>query len=203
MIGSLRGELTVKELRHDNIAVLVVDVNGVGYELLCDARLYRELPQPGSSVALSVHTHVREGSFTLYGFATRGDRYIFEELLTAHGVGPSLALAILGSLGVNDLVAAVAANDQRALTQVPGVGAKTAQRLLLELGQRLELFASTTEVSAGSLPGVREQRAEVSEALGALGYGSNEIREVLAGLPELEGVDQMLRHALAALAPGR
>ena len=203
MIGSLRGVLAERCLNRDGTATVVIDVNGVGYELAVSARDYQLLPPVNGPAFLSVHTHMREGSLTLYGFADREERELFELLLGAHGVGPAMALAILGAMTAAELVAAVASGDVKALTKVSGVGTKTAQRLILELAQRVEMMAiSIPRLHEQQIPD-RELLAEVSEALGALGYANEEIRAVTRELGDLDTVDELLRAALAQLAPRR
>jgi Holliday junction DNA helicase RuvA len=203
MIGSLRGVLAERHLHRDGTATVIVEVNGVGYELAVDARHYQDLPALNSTVAMSVHTHMREGSLTLYGFADRDERDLFELLLGAHGVGPAMALAILGSMSTAELVSAVSSGDVKTLTQVPGVGMKTAQRLILELAQRIDAMVLVTPQSRGEKLPDRKILTEVSEALGALGYGNDEIRTVMRELGELNSVDDLLRAALSQLAPRR
>lgn len=203
MIGLIAGELIDRELRKDGTAAVLVNVNGVGYELVISSRHFEALPHLDAKVSMRVHTHVRESAITLYGFATSEERSIFDLLLGAHGVGPAMALAILGSISTQELVAAVRAGDVKLLTTVPGIGAKTAQRLILELAQRLDSFvivASEGQRSASIHSGVR---SEVIEALDALGYGTVEIRDVLRELPEMDSVDDLLRAALSELAPRR
>lgn len=203
MIGSLRGLLTERHLHKDGSATVIVEVNGVGYELAVSARQYQGLPASNTTIAMSVHTHMREGSLTLYGFGDRDERELFELLLSAHGVGPAMALAVLGSMSTVELIAAVSSGDIKALTQVPGVGTKTAQRLILELAQRIEAMALDIphlRVATSTDP---ELFTEVSEALVTLGYGSDEIRTVMRELGDLHTVDELLRAALTQLAPRR
>ncbi len=135
MIGSLRGTLSEVVLGETS-AELVVDVGGVGYVVEVAPRLAAELGRPGSPVALAVHTHVREGAISLFGFAGPGERRAFELLIGAHGVGPALALAILSTFTPDALARALAAEDVDSLVLVPGVGRKTAARLVVELAPR-------------------------------------------------------------------
>lgn len=199
MIGSIRGVVIDRDLRRDATAHVLVDVNGIGYELVVSARHYRDLAHGGDVASFSVHTHMREGAIVLYGFPEREERALFETLLATHGVGPSLALAILSSLPPTELVAAIMAHDVRALTAVPGVGAKTAQRLILELAERLDGLTVNVAPSVDD----RSVRVEASEALEALGYGAEEIRAVMRELDAHITVDDLLRAALAQLAPRR
>ncbi|HUY06009.1 MAG TPA: Holliday junction branch migration protein RuvA [Acidimicrobiales bacterium] len=203
MIGLIEGNLVDRELHKDGTAKVLVDVNGVGYELVINARHFQALAPIGTLVSMRVHTHVREGSITLYGFESRDERSLFDLLLGAHGVGPSMALAVLGSMSTSELLAAIHSGDVKLLTTVPGVGSKTAQRLILELAQRLETFIPESSDHREVALGHSEVRSEVSEALNALGYGTLEIREVLRELPDMACVDDLLRAALFQLAPQR
>ncbi|MGB1631296.1 MAG: Holliday junction branch migration protein RuvA [Acidimicrobiales bacterium] len=200
MIGSLRGRLI--DRGHDG--ELLVEVSGVGY---------RVHVTPSTSVTIGdldgevfVHTHhaVREDSETLYGFATIAERRIFESLISAHGVGPALGLAILSVHGPDALRRAVAEDDVAALCLVPGVGKKTAARLVMELKSKLDLPEGEAIVSADAdaASAGGEARADVRVALEGLGYGADEIHAVLVDLP-LEGdTGELLKDALRRLASG-
>ena len=192
MIGSLRGVV----LDRQPPAELLVEVGGVGYRTQVPAATLAAAP-PGSPVLLHVHTHVREDALVLYGFATADERRCFEALLGAHGVGPALALAILSAHSPAALRRAVADQDAGALTGVPGVGRKTAARLLLELGPRL---GTPSPAQDGPSPGGGHARGEVRAALASLGYGADEISLVVRELPEAGGVEELLTAALRQLA---
>jgi Holliday junction DNA helicase RuvA len=205
VIGSLRGVLAERIVDSDSGAELVVDVGGVGYRVLVGARGAAALGPVGSTVHLAVHTHVREGAITLYGFAEASERRAFELLISAHGIGPALALAILGTYGPTELALAVAHEDVDALMLVPGVGRKTAARLIIDLGQRADELAGLP-VLTGTRP-IRTAdagpQAEVAEALTALGYAPEEVRAALVGLGESGTVEELLSAALRELAPTR
>lgn len=202
MIGSLTGTLTEIDLVSDALTAVVVDVAGVGYEVVVSARHAARLGPAGSPVALSVYTHVREGAITLYGFPDRAERRLFELLIGAHGIGPALALAILGVHPPDSLAQAVAGGDVDALTLVPGVGRKTAQRLIVELAGRLGGLDTLPAAMAGP-DGAPSARAEVRGALAALGYTPDEVRRALQQLPREGTVEELLRAALQSLAPHR
>ncbi|MDQ1520884.1 MAG: holliday junction helicase RuvA [Actinomycetota bacterium] len=194
MIGSVRG--TVIE-RHVNGEVLV-EVGGVGYRVLVPLSAVPAL-EPASNAFLFTHLHVREDAMVLYGFPTRDERDTFEALIGATGVGPKLALAILSVHGPNTLRRALADDDLDALTLVPGVGKRTAQRLLVELKARLDVPDLDIPV-----PGTMgSARSEVRDALTGLGYTPEEVREVLGQLAEDGGVEDLLRDALRLLAGSR
>lgn len=204
MIGSLRGVVIERRATGDSAVELVVDVNGIGYRVSVTPRLAAGLPLGDGEVSLSVHTHVRESAITLYGFASADERQCFEILLGAHGVGPALALAVISVLEPDRLADIVADGDVDALTLVPGVGKKTAARLILDLKARFDLVSTRESLTA--LVGGRNgssTTADVSEALAQLGYGSDEIRAVLRELPREGTSEELLRMALRDLAPRR
>lgn len=195
MIGSLRGRL----LERFGEGEVLVEVAGVGYRVVLTPTTAVRLGDLGGEVFVHVHHHFREADQTLYGFLERDERACFEALLSAHGVGPSLALAVLGVHGPGELARLLADDDVAALCLVPGVGKKTATRLLVELKDSLDLPLDGV-LDAGGGPGApRSAVAEVQDALGGLGYTPDEVRSVLA---DLGGDDPaaLLREALQRLA---
>lgn len=199
MIGSLRGEVLERDLE----GRVLVDVAGVGYDVVVSPRLLAEL-EPTSSVFLYIHHHIREDAQTLYGFATVDDRATFRVLLTTHGVGPALALAILATHPPAVLVDVVAEGDAGALTLVPGVGKKTAERLIVELRNRLSLpIIEGGAPLTGGERGSPSAITEVREALAGLGYQPDEIRESLRELAVDGEPASLLREALQQLAVRR
>ena len=204
MIGSLRG--TILDRSHSG--ELLVEVGGVGYRVAVTAATLAAAGELGAAVFLHVHTHVREDAIVLYGFGSRDERVCFEALLGAHGVGPSLALAILSAHSPASLRRALASDDVDALTMVPGVGKKTAARLLIELKARLDLPDDDVDlVAVGAVSGDgaagAAARAEVRAALASLGYGADEVRDVLRDLEADAPVETQLRSALKQLAAAR
>lgn len=197
MIGSLRGH--VLERTGDSTAL--VEVGGVGYLVTVTPRTLAEL-EPTTPVFLYTHHHIREDAQTLYGFLQRDERTTFEVLIETHGIGPALAVAILATHSTVALVDIVAGNDTAALMLVPGVGKKTAERLLVELRNRLSLPMLDSSLPGSS--GAGTAVGDVREALAGLGYGTDEVREVLRGLPSA-GSDSatMLRDALRLLGAKR
>ena len=176
---------------------IVLDVGGVGYLLAATSSAIRLAVPDGEEVTLVTHLHVREDAMVLYGFATRDERVCFEALIGAHGVGPALALAILSVHTPSGLRRALLDDDVAALTLVPGVGKKTAARLLLDLKARLEVPDLEVLPAGGSV------RADLGAALAGLGYQPDEVREVLRELPADGDVDSLLRDALKMLAAAR
>ena len=196
MIGSLRG--AVLERTDDSCAL--VEVGGVGYLVAVTPRTLAEL-EPGASVFLYVHHHIREDAQTLFGFLHRDERTTFQVLIATHGIGPALALAILGTHAPAALVDIVASNDIGALTLVPGVGKKTAERLLVELRNRLSLpMLDPLPVGGGGKASVV---GDVREALVGLGYGQEEIRDAMRELPADGDASSLLRDALKLLGAKR
>jgi Holliday junction DNA helicase RuvA len=197
VIGSLRGEVLE---RHAD-ATILLEVQGVGYVVSVTERTLAEL-EPGSPAFLHVHHHIREDAQTLFGFTSREERATFQTLVGTHGVGPALALAVLATHPPTALVDVVANNDVAALTLVPGVGRKTAERLLVELRNRLAVpVLDDGDAGAGASSG--SPVAAVREALAGLGYGTDEIRDVLRELPNDGDSAALLRDALKALGAKR
>ena len=194
MIGSLRG--TVLERGSDG--QVLIEVGGVGYLVTVTPRTLGEL-EPTTSAFLHVHHHIREDAQTLYGFPSRTERATFDVLVATHGVGPALALAILATHTPAALVDIVASSDLASLCLVPGVGKKTAERLLVELRSRLSVPVLDDATPAGSSSAV----GDVREALAGLGYGSDEIREALREVDASEHAELLLRDALKVLGARR
>lgn len=196
MIGSLRGEIIERNID----GTVLLEVAGVGYLVTVSQRVIPEL-EPGSSAFLLIHHHIREDAQTLFGFASKEDKATFQILLATHGVGPAMAMSVLATHPAASLVDIVANNDIAALQLVPKVGKKTAERLIVELKNRLSLDVLDGDgVGAG---GGSSSVAEVREALAGLGYGTEEIRDVLRELPGSADSATLLRDALKTLGAKR
>ena len=200
MIGHLRGRLGDKQ--PDRI---VVDVNGVGYELHVPLSTFYVLGEQGAAVSLRVHTHVREDTLALFGFATPLELRIFERLIAVSGVGPRLALAVLSGIEPPDFVRAVKHGDVARLTRIPGVGKKTAERIGLELQDRLPDAGhepTDEEEKSGTAGGDGDRDADVLSALLNLGYHHAAAERALAAARRsgAAGFEQTLRQALRELA---
>lgn len=202
MIGSLRGTVLERIVP----STVLVEAGGVGYLVVVTPRVFAEL-EPTTSCFLHVHHHIREDSQTLYGFTTRDDRQCFDILLGAHGIGPAMAMAILGTHSPRGLHNIVITSDVGALTMVPGVGKKTAERLLVELRGKFDVFDVAPAHGATGTPtsGRSSVVADLREALLGLGYGNDEIRDVMSELSPSDDValDRILRDALAILGARR
>lgn len=203
MIGSLRGSVVDR----DPAGELLVDVGGVGYRVVVTPTTSVDLGQPGTEVFLWVHHHIREDAQVLYGFAEREERVVFSTLLQAHGVGPALALNILAVHDPGGLRRIVAEEDVGALCLVPGVGKKTATRLLIELKGALDMPDLDLTAPGADRAGTESEvdprssaTAEVREALLGLGYGSDEVIAVLREVPGEQDAAEMLKDALQRLA---
>ncbi len=166
MIASLRGSILEK---HPNL--VIVEVGGVGYEVHVPLSTYYDLGEVGSPISLRVHTHVREDALALYGFGTAFEQQVFERLIGISGIGPKLALAVLSGIDSVDLVGAVSRGDVARLTAVPGVGKKTAERIVLELRDRLAALAVAPAAAGGGTASPRDTiRDDLLSALTNLGY---------------------------------
>lgn len=201
MIARLHGRLADKEPNR-----VIVDVAGVGYDVAVPLSTYYTLGEPGSDVALRVHTHVREDTLALYGFSTGLELQIFERLIGISGIGPKLALAVLSGIDVTDLVRAVQAGDVGRLTAIPGIGKKTAERIGLELKDKLPK-GLIEETGAGPEPGApgRALRQDLLSALSNLGYHrplAEKAVEAALARTDSPAFETVLKQALRELARG-
>jgi len=200
VIGRIHGVIAEQGLDGS----IVVDVGGVGYELFVPLGTIGRVQNGGGAVTFHVHTHVREDALVLYGFASAEDRLAFRALIGVNGVGPKLAIAILGALRAEELALAVARDDKAAFKGIPGVGRKTVERLLLDLKDKLA-FVSAAASIAPSAPRPAAPPMAAEQVIGALvqmGYKRTEAERAVEGLgPEGEdaSVEQLLRLALSAL----
>ena len=195
MIGHLRGRLVRK-----SPPALIVDVNGVGYELEAPMSTFYRLPELGSEVELHTHLVVREDAHLLYGFATEDERRLFRDLLRVTGIGPKIGLALLSGIDVETFMRCVEAEDTAALTRIPGIGRKTAERLLIEMRDRISALGQLSPAGSKFASG-GGARAEAFSALVALGYRPVEVTRLLQG-GEQDGAstEELIRRALQAAA---
>ena len=199
MIAHLRGKLLSK---HPN--QIVVETCGVGYEVNISVPTFSELPANGSEVALHIHTHVREDLIALYGFLRPAEKQLFEKLMTVSGIGAKLAITILSGMAADDMAGAIRGNDVARLTRIPGIGKKTAERMVLELRDKLPAAGT----SAPSMPALNATEEDVLSALVNLGYQRAPAEKALAsvvkngvGKGEKTGsFDALFREALASLS---
>lgn len=195
MIGSLRG----KVVERFSGGTILLEVSSVGYLCTVTSSTFAEL-EPTVEVFLHVHHHIREDAQTLFGFTSRIERDTFHILIATHGIGPSMAMSILSTYAPQALVGIVASGDIAALTVVPGVGKKTAERLMVELKSRLDLGDTAIDHSGDTVQSVA---SDVREALTGLGYGVEEIREAMRQITTASDSETMLRDALALLGARR
>ena len=165
MIAHLRGSILEK---HPNR--IVIDVNGVGYDVFVPLSTFYGLGDAGAGVALRIHTHVREDAFVLYGFATLLEQELFERLIGVSGIGPKVALAVLSGIEPQDLIRAIERGDLARLTAIPGVGKKTSERIVLELKDRLPRVQTAAAAAGAAVPEAPALRDDVVSALVNLGY---------------------------------
>ncbi len=193
MIAHLRGRLIAK---HPNQAV--VETAGVGYDVTITIPTYSDLPSIGAEVALYIHTHVREDAIALYGFLRPAEKQLFEKLISVSGIGPKLAITVLSGMPTEEMVRAIRGNDLGRLTRVPGIGRKTAERLVLELRDKLEDFGAAPAIAA-----VTPVEEDVLSALTNLGYQRAAAEKALAQAAKngkRDSFDVLFRDALAALS---
>lgn len=195
MIAHLRGRLLTK---HPN--QVVVETGGVGYDVTISVPTFSDLPGVGGEVALHIHTHVREDLIALYGFLRPAEKQLFEKLITVSGIGPKLAITILSGMAADEMVGAIRGNDIARLTRIPGIGKKTAERMVLELRDKLPP-AGVGEAPAASVMNATEE--DVLSALVNLGYQRPAAERALASVAKngkSGSFEVMFREALAALA---
>lgn len=195
MIAHLRGRLLAK---HPNQAI--VETAGVGYDVTISVPTFSDLPAAGSDVALHIHTHVREDVIALYGFLRSSEKLLFEKLITVSGIGPTLAIKILSGVAADEMVGAIRGNDVARLTRIPGIGRKTAERMVLELRDKLP-EAGPTAAPAVTAMGATEE--DVLSALVNLGYQRAAAEKALAVAAKNGkggSFDTLFREALAGLS---
>ncbi len=195
-IGSLRGEIIVKD---DN--EMIIEVNGVGYRLQVSASTYEASQIGQSGTQFYIHHHFRENEQTLYAFSSRFECKLFQALISAHKVGPSLGLSILSTYGPDQLIDIVNSQDIDALCLVPGVGKTTASRLLIDLEAKFKKLAIGSEHLPSKASGkINDDIKDVRDALSGLGYGSEEIYAVTKDLPSETETSELIKLALQKLA---
>jgi len=196
MIAHLRGTLLAK---HPNQAI--VETHGVGYDVVISVPTFSELPAPGAEVALHIHTHVREDALSLYGFLRVAEKHLFEKLLTVSGIGPKLAITILSGMPADEMVGAIRGGDVVRLTRIPGIGKKTAERMVLELRDKLSAPTGAAEVSMAAASPIEE---DVLSALVNLGYQRAAAEKALQvtghGGKDAQSFDVLFRETLAVLS---
>jgi holliday junction DNA helicase RuvA len=192
MIAHLRGKLLAK---HPNQAI--VETGGVGYDVTISVPTFSDLPGVGGDVALHIHTHVREDMLALYGFLGSAEKTLFEKLITVSGIGPKLAITILSGMAADEMVNAIRGNDIARLTRIPGIGKKTAERMVLELRDKLHA-EKAGEVA--TMPALNPVEEDVLSALMNLGYQRASAEKALSAITKNGQFDAMFRQALTVLS---
>jgi len=195
MIARLRGRILEKSPNQ-----VIVDVQGVGYEVTIPVSAFSSLPEKGQPVQLHIHTHVREDALSLYGFLRLAEKQLFEKLLTVSGIGPKLAITILSGMPADEMVGAIRGGDLARLTRIPGIGKKTAERMVLELRDKLPTAVGAPEMSAALTSPVEE---DVISALVNLGYQRAAADKALLaarGGKGAQSFDVLFREALGSLS---
>jgi len=195
MIAHLRGKLLAK---HPNQAI--VETSGVGYDVTISVPTFSDLPALGTEVALHVHTHVREDMIALYGFLRSSEKLLFEKLITVSGIGPKLAITILSGMPADEMVGAIRGNDVTRLTRIPGIGRKTAERMVLELRDKLPEVGAATPTAVPVMSAIEE---DVLSALVNLGYqraAAEKALETAAKEGDKKTFDQLFRSVLGRLS---
>jgi Holliday junction DNA helicase RuvA len=198
LIGFLRGRIAVK-----HPPLLVMDVAGVGYEVEAPMSTFYTLPAVGAETTLHTHLVVREDAHVLFGFGTEGERSLFRELIKVSNVGPRIALAILSGVSVEGFHRCVESEDVASLVRIPGIGRKTAERLVIEMRDRLKAWAPlpAAEGSGDAPPVTPSAHSEAFSALIALGYKPPEVLRLLKAVdPSVTSTEEMIRHALRSAA---
>ena len=198
MIAHLRGQILYKIPNY-----VVIDCGGVGYELAISVATYTELREVGAEAVLHVHTHVREDALQLFGFHEVTEKRLFEKLLTISGIGPKLAITVLSGISADRLVVAIRSGDHATLTRIPGIGKKTAERVVLELKDKLEDLAGSASANVSGTPSLGATAEDVLSALVNLGYArpvAQKAVESAAKDPAVAGdFERLFRASMAAV----
>jgi holliday junction DNA helicase RuvA len=207
MIGYLKGYLVLLQRSSSHRSYATIEVNSIGYDVQIPTRLIQQFPQIGETVQIFTHLQIREDQWTLFGFISPAERDLFRQLISVSGIGPQLGLALLDTFNLQDLIQAIVKSNTKLLSKTPGVGAKTAERIALELRSKLSEWREQSGLSTAPLPGpVAEVQEEVEMTLLALGYSIREVMDSLSSvgqnttLSKNANVDDWIREAIAWLS---
>jgi Holliday junction DNA helicase RuvA len=209
MIGYLKGHLTVLQRSTSHRSHITLEVNNIGYDVQVPTRLVKQFPTVGEVAQVFTHLQVREDLWILYGFGSAAERDVFRQLISVSGIGPQLGLALLDTFNLQDLLQAIVGSNTKLLAKTPGVGAKTAERIALELRSKLAEWREQAGLTTAPLPGPgAEVQAEVEMTLLALGYSTREVMDALrmvgqsTALSKSTNVDDWIREAISWLSQG-
>lgn len=198
MIAYIKGKLETKSSTY-----VIVDVNGIGYKIFMSGTAISEMPETGEIVKIHTYYYVREDNISLYGFNTQEELKMFELLLSVSGVGAKSAITMLSSIKPSSFALAVISNDVKSLTKIPGIGPKSAQRIILELKDKLKTEQAITETDNIEIKNVLENNNQIDEAISALqvlGYNRREIEKAFERIPNKESsVEELIKQALKIL----
>jgi holliday junction DNA helicase RuvA len=207
MIGYLKGCLVSLQRSSSHRSYATLEVSGIGYDVQIPTRLIQHLPRLGETTQIFTHLQIREDQWTLFGFNSAAERDLFRQLISVSGIGPQLGLALLDTFSLQDLIQAIISSNTKLLSKTPGVGAKTAERIALELRTKLAEWREQSGLTSTPLPGpVAEVQAEVEMTLLALGYSTREVMDALkavgqnTALSKSANVDDWIREAIAWLS---
>lgn len=199
MIGWLKGQIIDKQ----HAGKLVLDVNGVGYDVETSLNTFFQIETNTQAVGLHVHTVVREDAFLLYGFLEKQERSLFRALIKVNGVGPKLAMAILSSISPSEFIQCIHQENAMLLTKLPGIGKKTAERLVVEMRDSIKLLDATSTQASQSLPLMHRSQDEAINALESLGYKPQEAVKVVKKIDDgVKSCEQLIRESLQILSAG-
>lgn len=207
MIGYLKGQLVALHRSTSHRSAITLDVNQVGYDIMVSSRLLQQLPNNGEMVQIYTHLQIREDQWNLFGFSSAAERDLFRQLISVSGIGPQLGLALMDTFSLPDLVQAIVSGNTKLLAKTPGVGAKTAERIALELKSKLTEWREQSGIITTPLSGpIAKVQEDVELTLLALGYSQREVMDALSAvgqntaLSKTENAEDWIREAIAWLS---
>jgi holliday junction DNA helicase RuvA len=207
VIGYLKGQIVALHRSTSHRSFITLDVNQVGYDIMVSSRLLQQLPSDGETVQIFTHLQIREDQWNLFGFSSAAERDLFRQLISVSGIGPQLGLALMDTFSLPDLIQAIVNGNTKLLAKTPGVGAKTAERIALELKSKLTEWRDQAGIVTTPLAGpIAKVQEDVELTLLALGYSQREVMDALTAvgqntaLPKTENAEDWIREAIAWLS---
>jgi holliday junction DNA helicase RuvA len=207
VIGYLKGQIVALHRSTSHRSSITLDVSQVGYDIMVSSRLLQQLPSDGETVQIFTHLQIREDQWNLFGFSSAAERDLFRQLISVSGIGPQLGLALMDTFSLSDLVQAIVSGNTKLLAKTPGVGAKTAERIALELKSKLTEWREQSGIITTPLPGpIAKVQEDVELTLLALGYSQREVMDALSAvgqntaLSKTENAEEWIREAIAWLS---